>query len=282
MRKRLIKSLAMLCMTACMTLSVQFPGYAALTYENENSVCYVTNHPYYQEVSEMAKTVSEKLPEAEREFLYHACMVSVFGANYKNSKSDYLSDLLCILSPSEVESIHSPIFMNYIQTGLVAWSNGRQEVRTITPVSLNENGINEANYQELRLFYQTYLEAQQKMQGLDTASKIRALHDMLIEKMDTPSMHNLEETTRAHGMGSALADHIGLCNVYSGMFYIFGNANGLQVTIDHDHINHDCNMVYVDGKWKYIDVMYDDIDHSTKYYLTETCARAKEHTKPVQ
>ena len=147
---------------------------------------------------------------------------------------------------------------------------------------MNENGINEANYQELRLFYQTYLEAQQKMQGLDTASKIRTLHDMLIEKMDTPSMHNLEETTRAHGMGSALADHIGLCNVYSGMFYIFGNANGLQVTIDHDHINHDCNMVYVDGKWKYIDVMYDDIDHSTKYYLTETCARAKEHTKTVQ
>lgn len=100
----------------------------------------------------MAKTVSEKLPEAEREFLYHACMVSVFGANYKNSKSNYLSDLLCVLSPSEAESIHSPIFMNYIQTGLVAWSNGRQEVRTITPVSLNENGINEANYQELRLF----------------------------------------------------------------------------------------------------------------------------------
>lgn len=95
MRKRLIKSLAMLCMTACMALSAQFPGYAALTYENENSVCYVTNHPYYQEVSEMAKTVSEKLPEAEREFLYHVCMVSVFGANYKNSKSDYLGDLLC-------------------------------------------------------------------------------------------------------------------------------------------------------------------------------------------
>lgn len=282
MRKRLNKSLAMLCMTACMALSAQFPGYAALTYENENSVCYVTNHPYYQEVSNMAKTVSEKLPEAERELLYHACMVSVFGANYKNSKSNYLSDLLCVLSPSEAESINSSMFTNYIPTGSVKWSNGRQEVRTVTPVTLNENGINEMNYQELCLFYQTYLEAKQRMQGLDTASKIRALHDMLIEKLDTPSMCGVEGTTRAHGMGSALADHIGFCNVYAGMFYIFGNANGLQVAIDHDHINHDCNMVYVDGKWKYMDVMYDDIDHSTKYYLTETCARAKEHTKSAR
>ena len=66
------------------------------------------------------------------------------------------------------------------------------------------------------------------------------------------------------------------------MFYIFGNANGLQIAIDHDHIDHDCNMVYIDGKWRYIDVMYDDMDHSTKYYLTETCARAKEHTKPAR
>ena len=281
MRKRLIKSLAMLCMTACMALSAQFPGYAALTYENENSICYVTNHPYYQEVSEMAKTVSEKLPEADRELLYHACMVSIFGANYKNSKSNYLGDLLCILSPSEVKSIDSSMFVDYIPTGLVGWSNGRQEVRTVTPVSLNENGINEMSYQELRLFYQAYLEAQQKMQGLDTASKIRVLHDMIIEKLDAPSESDAE-TMRAHGMGSALADHIGLCNVYAGLFYIFGNANGLQVAIDHDHIDHDCNMVYVDGKWKYMDVMYDDIDHSNKYYLTDTCSRANEHTKPAR
>ena len=83
-------------------------------------------------------------------------------------------------------------------------------------------------------------------------------------------------------MGSALADHIGFCNVYSGLFYIFGNANGLQIVIDHVHINHACNMVCVDGTRKYMDVMYDDIDNSTKYYLTETCSRAKEHTKPAR
>ena len=80
MRNRLIKSLAMFCMTTCMALSAQFPGYAALTYENENSVCYVTNHPYYQEVSEMAKTVSEKLPEAKlKEFVGHPPLQVIAG-----------------------------------------------------------------------------------------------------------------------------------------------------------------------------------------------------------
>lgn len=280
MRKRLMKRLAAFGFAVCITFSQQFNAYAALKYEQKNSVCYVTNNPYYNEVSAMAKTISESLPEAERQCIYDTCMVSVFGGSYRNSPSKYLGDLVCVMTKDEIASMHYSMMADLVELGLVKWSDEEQELRTLTPIKLNENGINETNYEDLKVLYATFLEARERLASLDEATKIRVLHDMLVDKLDTPHS-DAERTERIHSMASALRDHNGVCSAYSGLFYLLGISNGLSVTIDHDHINHDCNYVLVNGEWLSMDVMYDDMTNSYDYYLKHTCARYKEHTQPA-
>lgn len=277
MRKRLFRTLTALCMVACMAFSVQVTSYAALTYTSENSICHVTNHRYYNEVSTMAKTISENLPEAEREYLYDACMVSVFGANYRSSNSQYLADLICVMTADEVNSMQRGFLYNLVSTGSVKYSDNRWELRTVNPIALNAEGVNEGNYQELKTLYATFMEAKEKLANLDEATKIRVLHDFIIEKLDAPAV-GVKTTERMHSMAAALTDHLGACNVYSNLFYIIGTSNGLTVKIDHDHTNHDCNYVFVNGKWLSMDVMYDDTSNSTNAYLTEECLWKSEHT----
>lgn len=281
MKKRFLKTVGMLCIAACMTVSSQMTGYAALTYETENSVCYVKNHKYYNEVSTMAKTISESLPETEREYLYHECMVSVFGANYKKRSSQYFADMFCTMSADEAKSIQAGFFSNLLITGSLRYQNsGRYEFATTTPIELNADGINETNYQELKILYATFLEAKDKLANLDEATKIRTLHDFIIDKLDPPPA-GVEPTARNHSMMAALADHVGSCNVYSNLFYIIGTANGLTVKIDHDHVNHDCNYVFTNGKWLSLDVMHDDTTNSNVAYLTEQCIWRSQHTMPA-
>lgn len=281
MKKRLLKSMATLCVVACMTATSQMTGYAALTYAKENSVCYVKNHKYYNEVSTMANTISESLPEAEREYLYDACMVSVFGSNYRKTTSRYFADRICAFTTAELKSMQPGFLSNLLLTGSLEYhTQDRWELCTVNPVELNADGINETNYQDLKVLYATFLEAKEKLANLDEATKIRVLHDFLIEKLDAPAV-GVKTTDRMHSMAAALADHLGACNAYSSLFYVIGTSNGLTVKIDHDHVKHDCNYVFTNGKWLSLDIMYDDTSNSNAAYLTERCIWASQHTVPA-
>ena len=276
MKKQLLKPITALGMITCMMIPTQLTGYGALTYETENSVCYVTENKYYNEVSTMAETISESLPEAEREYMYDACMVSVFGVNYRKSAGQYFADLICVMTSDEVNSMQQGLLSNLVYSGSVRYNDDRWEIRAVNPIALNAEGVNEDNYQGLKLLYATFLEAKEKLTDLDEAAKIRALHDLIIEKLDAPAV-GVETTERMHSMTAALTDHLGACNVYSSLFYILGTANGLTVKIDHDHVKHDCNYVFINGKWLSMDVMYDDTSNSTKAYLTEECIWKSQH-----
>lgn len=278
MRKRLFKALMAFCAAACVMTNVQMTSYAALTYIAENSVCYVKDHKYYNEVSSMAKTLSENLSDVEREYLYDVCMVSVFGKNYKKATSKYFADKICTFTKEELNSMQPGFLSNLLLTGSLEYKQrDRQELYTVNPVELNADGINEAGYQELKVLYTTFLEAKEKLANLDEATKIRTLHDFIVEKIDAPPAE-IEPTARNHSMTAALADRVGSCNVYSNLFYIIGTSNGLTVKIDHDHNNHDCNYVFTNGKWLSMDIMYDDTSNSDYAYLTERCIWASQHT----
>lgn len=278
MRKRFFKTLMAFCAAACLLANTQMTSYAALTYTAENSACYVKDYKYYNEVSSMAKTLSENLPDVEREYLYDICMVSVFGKNYRHATSKYFADKICTLSKEELESMQPGFLSNLLLTGSLEYQNkDRQDLYTVNPVELNADGINETNYQDLKALYATFLEAKEKLANLDEVTKIRTLHDFIIEKLDAPPA-GTETTARNHSMAAALTDHLGACNVYSNLFYVIGTSNGLIVKIDHDHNNHDCNYVFTNGKWLSMDIMYDDTSNSNAAYLTERCIWASQHT----
>ena len=242
----------------------------------------VMGSPYYKEVSMMASTISSKLPtELERSYLYDACMTNVFGAKYQNHPSKYVDGaLIHTMTTEERNSLAISFLCSFMKTQELIWSNGKVEIYTAEPIELNSEVISESGYQEVKTVYQAYVTLQNRISSMTEEQKIRSIYDYILSNAHSykHTANDEKESAASHHIGYAMVHHTAWCSAFASMFYLFGTANGLQVTIDEDHVNHANNTVMVNGELRHMDLMWDSGVGYSKYYLTKECSDQKEHT----
>ena len=282
-----MKKLFTLCATICYLFMAVFatPVTALAATEIGPGVTADVNvmrNPYYNEVSMMASTISSKLPtELERSYLYDACMTNVFGAKYHNQPSQYADGaLIHTMTTEEKDSLPISFLCSFMRAQELRWPSGKLEVYTVEPIELNAEGISESGYQEVKAVYQAYVTLQNQTSSMTDEQKIRSIYDYILSNAHSYKQTANDETASisSHYIGYALVHHTAWCSAFASMFYLLGTANGLQVTIDEDHINHANNTVMVNGELKHMDLMWDSSVGYAKYYLTKECSDQKEHT----
>ena len=242
----------------------------------------VAGNKYYKEVSMMASTISSKLPtELERSYLYDACMTNVFGATYHNQSSKYTNGaLIHTMRVEDTDTLPISFMCSFTSIRGLKWSDGKLEMYTEEPIELNAEGISESGYQEVKTVYQAYVTLQNQTRSMTDEQKIRIIYDYILSNAHSykHTANDEKESEGSHRIGYALVHHTAWCSAFASMFYLFGTANGLQVTIDEDHVNHANNTVMVNGELKHMDLMWDSGVGYSKYYLTKECSDKKEHT----
>ena len=282
-----MKKLFTLCATICYLFMAIFatPITALAATENGPGVtadANVAGNKYYKEVSMMASTISGNLPtELERSYLYDACMTRVFGATYQNKTSKYSGGALVqTMTVEEKSKLPVCLITSFMWTSYLKWSSGKLEVYTMYPIELNADGISESGYQEVKAVYDAYVTLQNQTSSMTEEQKIRCIYDYILANTHFYgyTIEESIESENSHYIGYALTHHTAWCSAFSALFYLFGTANGLEVTIDEDHPKHANNTVMVNGELRHMDLMWDSCAGYSKYYLTKECSDQKEHS----
>ena len=124
--------------------------------------------------------------------------------------------------------------------------------------------------------------AGQALKGLikgTSRETVQAIHDYLV---NTLTYDNLEDSPKSnssyyYGNNKSLSSGYAICDDYSSLFQAMCLQAGIPCMTVRSvwGLNHSWNRVYVDGKWYYIDVTWDDPVGSKptlrqKYFLSET------------
>lgn len=262
-------------------LSFAVPSYAAVCVAG--SADSLQQDPHYKEVSEIAEGLSECMPnEAQKKYVYSVTMTSVFGKRYHSGwSSRYMDeDLIVEFSKAESEQIPSDLANLYFQAGRIIYSKSdKVEMVSAQHVPLNEQGINEANYQGIRDIYRRYQEVRNGASNLGEMEKIRYVHDYLVNALE-PVPAGKTQMWDAHLIQNVFSGKYAYCMAYANLFYLFGRGCGLEVGYDGGHgvRNHVRNTVTVNSELRYLDVMWDDNPVAPdRYYLTKECSLKEYH-----
>lgn len=112
--------------------------------------------------------------------------------------------------------------------------------------------------------------------------KEKFIHDYIINncRYDSKAADNINDFSESKGIYGTLINKKAICGGYSSTFQLLVsslNIKSIKVVGTSDGVAHAWNMVNIDGKWKYVDVTFDDpiaVDQSGK----ELKANSLEHT----
>ncbi len=115
-------------------------------------------------------------------------------------------------------------------------------------------------------------------EGMTDTEKIRVIHDYIINntKYDTKRAEKKDSPYDSARIQGLLFEHFATCSGYSDtMAVILDKLNIPNYKVSSD--NHVWNAVYIDGKWKHLDLTWDDPVNSTgpdtleyNYFLIDT------------
>lgn len=292
MKKELTAFILILALIGSMfsTFSVQAATVVSANHARSN----VMNNPYYEEVSSMATEVSANLGnETWSRYCYDSLMAAVFGDAYQTPKPGLrrpvdhgkTATLITYLSQKEYEEI------NQISTALwyigadikhirYHFSDNRtypyEAVYSTYHIDVNENGINETAYQNLKTLSSIYKETSAAMAGMDDRTKVRYLNDYLCNLLTVHRRASLEEDYASVGVVLNVLGESkkAVCNAYTGLFFLLGTSNGLQVGTDShdlgDGWSHILNTVTIDQNLYYVDVQTNDkLGHDVTFLSTD-------------
>lgn len=128
----------------------------------------------------------------------------------------------------------------------------------------------ESNFDKLQAVYTVAQELRQATNEMTDSDKVSYIHDYICDHLEygDSSMTN-------KSLADALCDGTGVCNDYTGLFYLFGSYCGLNVKTVQGYLKdgiqgyHAWNIVEVDGQWKQLDVTWDDTSKSRNYFLLD-------------
>lgn len=230
------------------------------------------NNPYYAEVSQISHAISDNFPETVREAGYDVFMTGVFGEHYRDwDFKNHSEDLIRELTRKEYDQISCGILQMSALGKSIIFGKGSNNERiyycTSKKIPLNDEGINEQNYIGLKKLYQSAEELKQQTVGMDDVTKAKTIHDYIAASLTYSDTEKDEEYCVVPGF---LAGK-GVCQIYAMSMYIFGRYCGLEVGIvdyiSDDGIPHGLNTLVVDGETRYIDVTWDDVLNTTKYFM---------------
>ena len=186
--------------------------------------------------------------------------------NYDNCKDDaemllddqeYLSFLNNYVSP----------FNSYIKFHTVITGNDQI---TLTVEKL----YNDQEIKQINEIVDKFITDNNLSDDLVTKSDIKLIHDYLIENVtyddENADKDELVDSNKASG---ALVNKVALCSGYTDAFAIFMDKLGVpnfNISTD-DHV---WNVIYFDGKWRHIDVTWDDDEvnknNNYNFYMINT------------
>lgn len=252
----------------CAFITFNMPGTSVYAH-TVNSV----NNAYYNEVKEMANALYENVPDATVCSIgINAVMTSVFGEHHKDWK--YKSyDLIGTMKKKELDQLNHALIsaMEPVAFACFEGTSMESNVHIITreKVEIGKHGINEKNYNELKLLYNTAETLKKNTSNKTDKEKSRILHDYIVDRMT----YSVTGDAREHRAASGLADGKGACEAYATLMYLLGNYCGLETNVfsyrRSDGILHAVNTVMVDGNIRYMDISTDDY-LNTDYFFLQT------------
>lgn len=242
------------------------------------------NNTYYNEVNEMATKLSENIAdETVRDACYNTIMAHVFGEHHLNwSGSNYQDDLIMTVPRSQTSYTFESVIGLF---GMVKYraANGNGELFyccTETKIPLNENGINEDNYNGVKKLYQAAEDLRMQTKNMGEIDKAKTVHNYIA---DAITYKNTNEKSNCYAIRGFMSGE-GVCEVYSVLYYLLGRYIGLDVDLivyeTNSGLLHSYNsLTTADGIKTYIDVSMDDVYNTSRYFMESEDATAITHPR---
>jgi hypothetical protein len=252
----------------CVTLILStLTPISAKAYSANNQNC-----AYYDEVSSIATAFYANEPdEFTKTIGYDTIMAGVLGENYK-SREKGGRDLIGVYPENKVDETFSGIFTLFAPVKEIIYSSNAANGTVLccfeNNISLNSDGINEENYNYLKLLYNTAELLKGQTENMDDVAKARVIHDYIVNAIE----YNHTNEGNRYCAAVGLSTGIGSCQTYTTLMYLFGRYCGLDV----ENINYRCsvtqsyhslNTIVVNGELRYIDATWDDDGNTSSYFM---------------
>lgn len=225
--------------------------------------------PAYQKTKVMqARQMLDELYANEtdpeiRKMAIDSSITSIFGIS-KDINTKLMSD-----GPLYVIGKYSqhPDYFNYdtyvvLGKDITYWLTNKELILTI-------DHYDENNFEKLQAVYSAAQELKQLTNDMCDQDKASYIHDYICDRLE------YDDSLNQRSLAEAFCNGMGICNDYSGLFYLFGRYCGLNVKNERGAVKepvdcyHSWNMVKVDGIWKQIDVTWDDTTKTRDYFLLD-------------
>lgn len=279
MKRNIRKQLSMILTTATIITTL---GTAAAPMTAYAYTANKDNNAYYSETAAMAASLTANFKdETERKSCYGAMMTGVFGEHYNDwGFRNYKDDLICVLSEAESAKVFQGFLFLYGTAKYINIHDGNHYYCTLNKVPLNENGINEQNYNSLKTVYQAAEMLKAQTAGMNVTDKARCIHDYIVNTYEAGQDTDPNEHC-ALWMASSKK---GVCSAYATMFIILGRYCGLDTNVvvyDIPNAPQHCyNTVTLEnGETRCIDVLWDDIKGDLRYFMETPEANLVSHPR---